>query len=118
MVEINSMNETQTETFRALILDRLAGLEREDARGRDGQSVVTLDQQAVGRLSRQDALLSQSMAKATQARRDGMRTDLKAALVRLDDGEFGYCEDCGEEIAVKRLELDPTATRCISCASG
>jgi DnaK suppressor protein len=118
MLGINTMNDTQAEAFRALILSRLHDLEREDARGRDGQSVVTLDQQSVGRLSRQDALLSQSMAKATQARRDGMRKALKAALARLDDGEFGYCEDCGEEIAVKRLELDPTAARCISCASG
>lgn len=112
------MNETEADQFRDLITARLTELDQEDARGRDSQSVVALDQQAVGRLSRQDALLSQSMAKATQSRRDAMRSALKAALARLDDGEFGYCEDCGEDIAAKRLELDPTARRCISCASG
>lgn len=112
------MDESATRRFRTLIRDRLAALDEEDALGRDGQSTVELDQQAVGRLSRQDALLNQSMAKATQARRDAQRHALKAAQARIEVGDFGYCEDCGEEIAVKRLELDPTARRCISCASG
>jgi DnaK suppressor protein len=72
---------------------------------------VALDQQAVGRLSRQDALMSQSMARATQARRDAERRRLTAALARLEDGEYGYCEACGEPIAPRRLELDPAAAR-------
>ena len=112
------MNDSESRRFAALIRQRLNDLNEEDALGRGAQSTVELDQQAVGRLSRQDALLSKSMAKATQARRDGMRRALQAALGRIDEGEFGYCDDCGEDIAVKRLELDPTVTRCISCASG
>jgi len=111
------MDETRQVRYRQLIRDRLVTLDDEDDRGRDAQSVVSLDQQAVGRLSRQDALLSQSMAKATQARRDMQRRNLAAALTRLDTGEFGYCDDCGDEIAAKRLDLDPTVTRCIYCAS-
>lgn len=112
------MDESEARRFRTLIQDRLLALDKEDALGRDGQATVELDQQAVGRLSRQDALLNQSMAKATQARRDAQRRALEAALARLEEGGFGYCEDCGEEIAIKRLELDPTAMRCIACASG
>ncbi len=112
------MDESATRRFQTLIRHRLAALDEEDALGRDGQSTVELDQQAVGRLSRQDALLNQSMAKATQARRDAQRRALNAALARIEDRDFGYCDDCGEEIAIKRLELDPTARRCISCASG
>ncbi|MCL3883722.1 TraR/DksA C4-type zinc finger protein [Marivita sp. GX14005] len=104
--------------YRKLIAARLDALDAEDARGREAQSVVTLDQQAVGRLSRQDALLGQSMAKAAQTRRDAQRKALRAALQRLDAGEFGYCDDCGEEITPARLALDPAVTRCISCASG
>ncbi|SFQ15154.1 DnaK suppressor protein [Roseivivax halotolerans] len=110
------MTEADPERFRALIKTRLAALDEEDRLGRDGQKAVELDQQAVGRLSRQDALQSQAMAKATQARRDIAKRGLKDALARIDEGEFGYCEECGEAIAVKRLELDPTARRCISCA--
>jgi len=110
-------HETQT-TFRARILARLAELDEADARGRAGQATVTLDQQAVGRLSRQDALQSQAMAHATQARREAERRRLRAALARVDKGAFGYCEDCGEEIAQARLALDPGIMRCISCANG
>ncbi|MFP7570830.1 TraR/DksA family transcriptional regulator [Marivita sp. S2033] len=112
------MNETERARFRADILARLEDLAAEDTLGRGAQSVVSLDQQSVGRLSRQDALLNQSMAKASQSRRDRLRTALHAALDRLNHGTFGECEDCGEEIAHKRLELDPTATRCIECAFG
>jgi DnaK suppressor protein len=37
------------------------------------------------------------------------------ALGHLDDNEYGYCEACGVEIGVKRLEARPTATLCIDC---
>ncbi len=112
------MDNRERDRFRALIGARLKALDQDDMLGRDGQSVVILDQQSVGRLSRQDALQSQAMAKTTQARRDAQRRGLHAALARLDDGEFGCCDDCGDAIAVKRLELDPTVMRCVSCASG
>lgn len=107
-----------TSHFAALIRTRLNEIEAENARGHEGQAVVELDQQAVGRLSRMDALQNQAMAKAQQVRRDAEVAGLSAALARIDDDEFGYCEDCGDEIAVRRLELNPTVTRCISCASG
>lgn len=112
------MNETETARFRSLIEARLAALAEADARGAAGQAVVELDQQSVGRLSRMDALQNQAMARAQQARRDTEARRLRAALDRIGAGEFGWCEECGEEIAVRRLELDPAATRCVSCASG
>jgi DnaK suppressor protein len=114
---ITMQNETLAR-FRARIDARLSELAEEDARGRSGQATVELDQQAVGRLSRQDALQSQAMARATHARRDVERRRLRAALERIDDGDFGTCEDCGEEIGAGRLDLDPGVTRCISCAAG
>ncbi|TNF20590.1 MAG: TraR/DksA family transcriptional regulator [Rhodobacteraceae bacterium] len=112
------MTDAEISRFRKAIEARLADLEAENARGREGQATVTLDQQSIGRLSRQDALLSQSMAKATQARRDAEAGRLRQALARLAGDDFGYCEDCGEEIAARRLAFDPAVTRCISCASG
>lgn len=104
--------------FRQRLTRDLAELDSEDTRGRDGQKTVPLDQQSVGRLSRMDALQQQAMARATATRRAQMRQRINAALARLDEGEYGYCLGCGEEIAVKRLELDPTASTCISCARG
>lgn len=37
------------------------------------------------------------------------------ALQSIDDGEYGYCEACGCEIGIRRLEARPTATLCIDC---
>ena len=112
------MNDADHRYFKGLIHDRLAALQVSSAAGQEAQSVVELDQQAVGRLSRMDALQNQAMAKAQQARRDLEARRLQAALVRLEEGEYGYCEDCGEAIARGRLELDLAASKCVSCASG
>ena len=37
------------------------------------------------------------------------------ALASLDQGEYGYCDICGVEIGIRRLEARPTATQCIDC---
>ncbi len=42
---------------------------------------------------------------------------IKKALERIEDGSFGICEECGEEIGIKRLEARPVATLCIECKS-
>jgi DnaK suppressor protein len=36
-------------------------------------------------------------------------------IAKIDSGEYGYCESCGIEIGLKRLEARPTATLCIDC---
>lgn len=111
------MNETQIAAYRAQLTQALEALDRSDARGAIGQKTVELDQQAVGRLSRMDALQNQAMAKATGARRAAQRARIHAAFDRMDAEEFGYCEDCGEDIPIGRLDIDPCVTKCVSCAS-
>ncbi len=37
------------------------------------------------------------------------------SIAHLSSGDFGYCENCGEEIGLKRLEARPTAVLCIDC---
>ncbi|WP_018861807.1 RNA polymerase-binding protein DksA [Thioalkalivibrio sp. ALJ3] len=37
------------------------------------------------------------------------------ALRKIDTGDYGYCETCGVEIGIRRLEARPTATMCIDC---
>jgi DnaK suppressor protein len=44
--------------------------------------------------------------------------DIERALVKIDDGSYGMCDACGNEIGVDRLEALPAATRCVVCASG
>lgn len=40
---------------------------------------------------------------------------IEQALDTIDEREYGYCEDCGTEIGIRRLEARPTATKCIDC---
>ena len=63
-----------------------------------------------------DALQGQAMAQATQARRRLELTRIGAALERIEAGEYGYCANCGEDLPVARLEIDPTAVVCVACA--
>ena len=85
--------------------------------GDESAAIVELDQTKVGRLSRMDAMQAQAMAKASSERRTQMLRRIDAALVRIDNDEYGYCKECDEPINPKRLEFDPTAVLCIDCAS-
>jgi len=42
---------------------------------------------------------------------------IQEALQRLDDGAYGICEQCGEEIGIERLKARPVTTLCIGCKS-
>ena len=79
-------------------------------------NTVELDQTRVGRLSRMDAIQVQQMELALSRRQQDELSAVKRALKRLDDGEYGICFECGEDIDPRRLKIDPIATLCISCA--
>ncbi|MGB5619053.1 MAG: RNA polymerase-binding protein DksA [Desulfobacterales bacterium] len=42
---------------------------------------------------------------------------IKKALDRIENGTFGICESCGEEISIKRLKARPVTSQCIECKS-
>ena len=112
------MSTINLSEFKILIEDKLKELRKEDELGKDSQQIVELDQQSVGRLSRMDAIQSQAMAQAQKRRRNAMQVVLQAALKRIDEGEFGFCDDCGDEIGQSRLMANPIITKCISCIRG
>ncbi|QYJ07453.1 TraR/DksA family transcriptional regulator [Qipengyuania flava] len=107
-----------SEEARTRLLARRAELDREDAANSDSRDTVELQQDSVGRLSRMDAMQQQAMAQATERRRQAERLRITAALARIEEGEWGWCTACGEAIAAKRLEHDPSTPTCLSCASG
>ena len=106
---------TEVEASDAL-RNRLKALEAEANANADSRDTVELQQDSVGRLSRMDAIQQQAMAQATERRRDAERARIASALERLEDGEWGYCLKCGEEIAEARLSHDPSVPLCVGCA--
>ncbi|CTQ74933.1 TraR/DksA family transcriptional regulator [Roseibium alexandrii] len=107
------MNDT---AVRETLVRLKAELESFSEISEDARAPVMLDQQAVGRLSRMGALQGQAMAQASERQRRADIQRIEAALKRLDEGEYGYCAQCGEDIAAKRLKVDPAAAFCIRCA--
>ena len=103
--------------FRARLIALQAELQGLVASSAESVQVVELDQAKVGRLSRMDAMQAQAMAKASSQRREQMLKQITGALARIENDDFGYCRDCEELIPIKRLEFDPTSTRCVDCAS-
>lgn len=91
-------------------------IERLSAQSKESRDAVELDQTRQGRLSRQDALMQQEMAKETERRRKIDLKRIEFALKRIEDGEFGYCQSCDELIAEARLKLDPAIALCVDCA--
>ena len=78
---------------------------------------VKLDQQAVGRVSRIDAIQQQQMQLAAVQRMRQRQTMVKSALSRLYTDEFGFCGNCEEPISFERLTVRPESVLCISCAN-
>lgn len=103
------------EAMRALLLEEREDLLRASAATTEDRAPVELDQQAIGRLSRMDAIQVRAMAEASETRRRGRLRRIEAALKRIGDGEYGECLECGEQIPPRRLEIDPTATHCVPC---
>ena len=48
-------------------------------------------------------------------RERGLLAKIEDALAKIDEGVYGQCQNCGEEIGVKRLEARPVAELCIDC---
>ncbi len=110
------MEASRLQQFKQRLLamqSELAALE--ETASRAGRP-VELDQSSVGRLSRMEAMQAQQMAIESVRRRQLQFAAIGGALQRIDSGDFGYCYVCDEDIESRRLEADPTITRCIRCA--
>ena len=104
------------EKYKKILLREREELLEISAAAADERRPVELDQQSVGRLSRMDAMQVQAMAQAVEVRRQGRLQRIEAALQRLEEGDFGFCLNCGEDIPIKRLAVDLTLAYCVDCA--
>jgi DnaK suppressor protein len=79
--------------------------------------VVELDQGAVGRLSRIDAIQQQKMAEAQRRRNELRLKQIAVALKTLADEDYGWCKKCGEPIGYRRLKARPESPCCVPCTA-
>ena len=58
-----------------------------------------------------------SLELRTRDRERKLIKKIDESITMLDAGDYGYCETCGVEIGIRRLEARPTASQCIDCKS-
>ena len=110
------MSDSLITDMRARLLKLREDLESVATTGDQSSQVVELDQSRMGRLSRMDAMQAQAMSQESGRRREMMLRKIAAAIKRIDNDNFGFCQTCEEPIHRKRLEFDATALLCIQCA--
>lgn len=108
------MNKQQLKKFKTLLQEK-----RDEILKKAKQTLeedMTLDSNDLA--DEMDLASSESLQSFTlrlRGREKGLLDKIEKALVKIDEGSFGTCEECGEEISVKRLEARPETTLCIRC---
>lgn len=99
--------------LRGIILERVDSLM---ANGRDAVANLTEDRtQEADAIDVASSESEREFVLRLAGRERLMLKKLKHALARMDEGEYGMCETCGEPITFKRLLVRPVATQCIDC---
>jgi DnaK suppressor protein len=110
------LTPTQLAELREELERELAQLERSLQMSQEAARPVALDQTAVGRLSRMDAIASQHMTKELQQRQESREGQILDALRRMASGSYdGRCTKCGAPIPFGRLLVMPEARTCAPC---
>ena len=111
-----------TELFRTALLEERERVEqaianlREDHPGRIDDEVEELAQLADNHpADTATATLDREIDYTLEENSARMLVEIDAALKRIDDGTYGTCASCGQEIAAGRLEAYPWASLCIDC---
>lgn len=116
------MTSIDTERFREALLDERKRVEHALASLRD-QHPGSLDEEVEETSPTNDNHLAET-ATATLGREidytlgensGQVLADIDSALGRIDDGTYGTCVSCGQEIPLQRLEAYPAASLCIDC---
>jgi len=108
------MNKRETEKFRKLLVEQKRQILQNASRTLGGEIHLDPDDfpDEIDLASSESAL---SFTGKLRAREAALLVKIDRALEKMDEGEFGICENCGEKIGIKRLEARPVAELCIEC---
>ncbi|MHB8623050.1 MAG: RNA polymerase-binding protein DksA [Sulfuricaulis sp.] len=107
------MNKKQQEHFRAVLNAWKAQLENEISR--TVQQMRDVPENPPDPNDRASQETDMSLELRSRDRERKLIKKIDESIERIDTGEYGYCEVCGVEIGVERLEARPTAELCIDC---
>lgn len=113
---MNHLTKDQISELTRELERTLRKLERSMRTTEEAMRPVTLDQTAVGRLSRIDSLQNQGLTRNLQEREQGKLGQIITAFERIEEGMYGLCVECGGEIAYERLLVFPETPTCTACS--
>jgi DnaK suppressor protein len=107
------MNDKQLDHFRKILNDWKAGLSHDiDRTVHTMQDEVTMFADPNDRASQESDM---ALELRSRDRERKLIKKIDETLAKIDLREYGYCNSCGVEIGLKRLEARPTASQCIDC---
>ena len=109
------MTQAELEKQKALIHKQIEELESSMPYLEEETKAVE-PSRSLGRLTRMEALNDKGVNEHVLAENRKKLERLRNALRRIDDGTYGKCVRCGNEIPVGRLELVPEALICVPCS--
>ncbi|HDH98266.1 MAG TPA: RNA polymerase-binding protein DksA [Deltaproteobacteria bacterium] len=109
------MEQAQLEYFRKLLQKKLDDLLGEA--GKTLEEMTDMNNHFPDPTDRASVESDRSFELRIRDRERKLIKKINKALERIEDGTYGICEDCGEEIGAKRLTARPVTTRCIECKS-
>lgn len=110
------MDQQELQKYKEIIERRITELRHSLALSGDTTAPVVPDN-AIGRLTRVDAMQAQQMAIELRRRQEGQLARLERALRLIEEGEYGTCSRCGEAISPGRLDIYPDSRLCVKCSS-
>jgi len=115
MEEARELTAAEVESLRTRLEEMKRDLQARLDTTAEAAKPVALDQTAVGRVSRMDALQGQAMAQATRRTMAIQLTQCSSALQAVERGEYGLCRKCEEPVGIERLRVKPEAPFCLEC---
>ncbi|MFT6849591.1 MAG: DnaK suppressor protein [Sphingobacteriales bacterium] len=109
------MTEGEKALLHEKIIERTKGMEELIARLEEETKPIS-PENAIGRISRMDAINNKSVSEATLRESKIRLGRLKSAIANIGDNDFGKCKMCKAEIPLGRLMIMPETMRCVSCA--
>ena len=111
---VTSMKKTELKRFRAILEEKREAVVRRARETMDQD--MTLDASELpDEMDLASSEYMQSFTFRLRGRERHFLQKIEKALKKLDEGEFGVCEDCEEPISIKRLEARPETELCIRC---
>lgn len=108
------MEQEERLQFKKLIMEQISIIKKDLIILKEKSKPIPPDN-AIGRLTRMEAINERSINEANFRNSELRQSKLETALKRVEKDEYGECLRCGDEISAARLNVLPESTICMEC---